>query len=320
MTNNIPIKKLAFGLFVTMIASFSIAVCIASNTGGYSLIKQSTFDVDEMRSFGVDGLSEINVNCSSPKVSIIPIDGSEVIVHLYGKSSYDKATLDTTVAGKSLMVKYYQPQTYIINLSRAGEDLRLDVSIPQTYASDLLAGTASGDLNIEGFNLNKIIAETSSGNLYLKSFASQNCELRSSSSDIFVDNGSSDSFCAQTSSGTIKLSSLRARDSVCTSSSGAIIADKIIGNFKADSSSGEVIVKYIVFENNIDISTSSGEVSIRLPQPANFILNGQTSSGSIRNTFPLSGYYDRNHISGTVGNGVNKINLVTSSGNINISD
>ncbi|MEN6390945.1 MAG: DUF4097 family beta strand repeat-containing protein [Syntrophomonas sp.] len=320
MINQIFMKKLALGLFIAMIASFSIAACIASNTGGYSLINQSAFDVDETRSFSVDGLSEINVNCSSPKVSIIPIDGSEVIVHLYGKSSSNKAGLDTSVAGKSLMIKYYQPKTYIINLSKTGEDLRLDVSIPRTYTSDIVAGTSSGDLNIEGFNLNKLVAETSSGNLYMKSFTSQNCELRSSSGNISVDNGSSDSFRGESSSGEIKLSNLQAKDSVCTSSSGAIVADKITGSFKADSSSGEVIVQYIAFENDIDISTSSGEVSIRLPQPANFILNAQTSSGAIRNTFPLAGYYDRNHMTGTVGNGVNKINLVTTSGDISISD
>lgn len=320
MFNHIPMKKLALGLFITMIASFSIAAYISSHTGGFSLIKQSTIDVDETRHFSVDGLSEINVDCSSPNVRILPVDGSEIIVHLYGKSSPNGVSLDTLVTGKSLLVKVQFPKTFIINLSKAGDNLQLDVSVPQTYTSDILAGTSSGNTAIEGFNLNKLIAETSSGNLYLKSFASQNCQLRSSSGNINVENGTADQFRSETSSGDILLSDLLAKNSVLTSSSGSITANRITGHLKAASSSGEVLIEYMKFENNIDVSTSSGKVSLRLPQGAEFVLDAKSSSGLIRNTFPLSGYYDRNHMAGTAGNGVNKINLVTTSGDINISN
>ncbi|HWP96370.1 MAG TPA: DUF4097 family beta strand repeat-containing protein [Syntrophomonadaceae bacterium] len=91
-------------------------------------------------------------------------------------------------------------------------------------------------------------------------------------------------------------------------------------NLKADSSAGEIFIDYIKFENNIDVSVSSGEVSIRLPQDANFVLSAKSSSGLISSTFPLNGYYDRSHMAGTVGTGVNKINLETTSGDINISN
>ena len=93
------------------------------------------------------------------------------------------------------------------------------------------------------------------------------------------------------------------------------------GNLKADSVSGDINVRYRIFENNVDIKTISGKVKIDLPQNAEFYLKTNTVSGEVVAKFPITiiSFNKMNQLEGTVGMGDNSIIIDTVSGDIYIN-
>jgi DUF4097 and DUF4098 domain-containing protein YvlB len=93
------------------------------------------------------------------------------------------------------------------------------------------------------------------------------------------------------------------------------------GNLKADSVSGDINVRYRVFDNNIDVKTISGKVKIDLPQNAEFYLKTNTVSGEVIAKFPITiiSFNKMNQLEGTVGTGDNRIIIDTVSGDIYIN-
>jgi len=327
MSKNLSMREVALWLFVIMIVSFSIAGSIFFRTGGYNFLNNANFDhqIDQTQSFSVNGITEIQVNGDSPTINVLPIDGNEVIVHFYGysnTSSENRAPkLSAEVKNNNLVVIAKQPpQTIGINLSIERSNLQIDVSVPKTYGSNITVKTSSGNATIEGFSLNTLTADASSGDLSVKSIQAKNCQLRTSSGNTFGEAINTDQFRSEASSGKIELRNLISKNSVLETSSGSISAHGLTGNLKADSSSGGIIVDYLKFENNIDVTASSGDVELHLPKDADFLLYANASSGTINNSFPIktNSNNKRNRLEGTVGNGVNRINVSTSSGDITI--
>jgi DUF4097 and DUF4098 domain-containing protein YvlB len=80
-------------------------------------------------------------------------------------------------------------------------------------------------------------------------------------------------------------------------------------------------VEYASFDNDIDISASSGSVEVTLPENSTFYIDASASSGSIRTDFPVTivGSSDKRQLKGVVGNDKNKVKIHTSSGSIRIS-
>ena len=69
------------------------------------------------------------------------------------------------------------------------------------------------------------------------------------------------------------------------------------------------------------VSTTSGEIAIKLPADAGFILGVKSQSGEINCAFPVTvtGNKNDNHLNGTVGNGSCNVSLSSTSGSINIA-
>jgi hypothetical protein len=123
---------------------------------------------------------------------------------------------------------------------------------------------------------------------------------------------------AQTGSGSIRLErtggSLHAQ-----TGSGRIEAQSVGGEVRAQTGSGSVDVTQIV-RGDVNVQTGSGSVALTLPPDAAFTLDAQTGSGSITTSQPLTvqGRVRRNHVTGTVRGGGNRVHVRTGSGSIAI--
>ena len=140
---------------------------------------------------------------------------------------------------------------------------------------------------------------------------------------------------ATTSNGAVIISDVKG-DIIATSSNGAIIIDNVDGYATATTSNGRIEVtnttgvknlqtanmgitaEIFDFQENINIGTSNGRITLYIDPSLNADIEMQTSNGQITIsgiTLDLS-LDDDKHKIGTMGEGGNDIDIVTSNGNI----
>ncbi|MBQ7346493.1 MAG: DUF4097 family beta strand repeat protein [Clostridia bacterium] len=97
--------------------------------------------------------------------------------------------------------------------------------------------------------------------------------------------------------------------------SGKLLADGLTSNtVEAESVSGSVDMKFPVSPNGLDISTTSGKVTLRLPSDASFVMDWETVSGSLAYDLPLTQTGNRY----TCGGGANAFDIETVSGDLTL--
>lgn len=307
---NIKMKKLVIILISVVVLSFSAGGTIILATGGFrssdSFIASNNkaYTINDEKIQKTDGIKEIYIESSSEDISIISENRKDVKSHFYGDvSGSSKPALQSRVEGNKLIIstKPYNSFNFGFNIS-SKRSLKLDISIPQTYASDvsikLTSGsiTSSNPLKLNNFNLN-----LSSGSADLKNLTAANLSLHATSGKIYGENIVCENSSLELSSGSINLNEFK-------------------GNLKHRSTSGETEVTYSEFNNNVDLNVSSGEIILNLPKNSQFALNSKATSGSVKCDFPVTvqGESKHNELNGVVGNSKNQINISATSGNIKI--
>lgn len=172
------------------------------------------------------------------------------------------------------------------NRSKCGafEDMYLDIYIPEDYIKNLSINVTSGDTRMDSFNLSSFSLSSTSGKVEIGKIITDKLELK-------------------TTAGDISLNECSAREA------------------KIETSSGKVNISYKEFEHgNINIKTSSGDITTELPSTAEFLLKAQTNAGKIQNDFSADtvGSVGKKKIEEQIGTRSNEITLQSSSGSIGI--
>lgn len=319
-----------------------------------------SINIDEEKTQSVTGISNIYVNTTSDEINFIKTDSNELKAHFHGNySSSDKEfkpEFTVTTSGSEIRIKVdYKNHIGVLMFN---SNLKLDVYLPASYTKNLDIGTSSAGVNIDEItSLESFICKTTSGSINAKLVNAGKAELGASSGstringafgsiDFHATSGefNSDGITAksasfQTSSGAIRVN-ITTDDLKLHSTSGEIMSSNVTaktcsagassgrielvgnpGRLEASTTSGEVKLEYNEYANDIDVRTSSGSVSIKLPQDAQFHLSHKTSSGDSRVDFPVtvSGSTGRKGIEGTVVSDRNTINVTTSSGSLNLT-
>ncbi|NMM63966.1 DUF4097 domain-containing protein [Clostridium sp. P21] len=308
---NIKIKKLVIILISIIVLSFSAGSAIILATGGFTnsdSLKSSNnkdFTINNEKVQKIDGIKEIYIESSSEDVSIISENRTDVKSHFYGNvSGSSKPELESRVDGDKLIISTKRSSNSFNIGFNVSSRLKLDISIPQTYASDvsikLTSGkvTSSNPMKLNNFNLN-----LSSGSVDLKNLTASNLSLHATSGKIYGENIACENSSLELSSGSINLNGFK-------------------GNLKHHSTSGRVEVTYSEFNNNADLNVSSGEIILDLPKNSQFALNSKATSGTVKCDFPitLQGESKHNELNGVAGNSKNQINISATSGSIKIKN
>ncbi len=290
MRNNTNIQKMVIWLVVIAVVSLTIAAIAFFNTENYmvSFRDRNNFEgnsIDEVKTFDIDQLKEIYIHSVSSDVSVFSTDEEDIKIHFYGRSALksEKALpkLITNLEGRKLKIEIEYPK--VLFYWAAAADVLLDIYIPRDYRDNVIIDAVSAEVDISNLDINNFQCKTVSGDLKIKSLGSDNLTLKTTSGDVNIMD--------------------------------------FTGNLKADSVSGDIDVRYRVFDNNIDIKTISGKVEIDLPQNAEFYLKTNTVSGEVVTKFPITiiSFNKMNQLEGTVGTGDNSIIIDTVSGDIYIS-
>lgn len=158
--------------------------------------------------------------------------------------------------------------------------------IPKEYAKDVHIETVSGDINF---------------------------------SDLQIENGK-----FTTISGKIDGSAMKVKKGSFESTSSDIHIDNFVGELGVESTAGDLSINVKILEDNISVSSTSGDVKIKLPKSSQFYLESETVSGDIQCEFPLivEGEMNRDELIGSTKNSKEiqkKIQVETTSGDIEIS-
>jgi len=289
MRNNINIQKMIIWLVVIAVVSLTIATIAFFSTENYMVgfRGRNNFEgnsIDEVRTFNIYQLKEIYIHSVSSDVSVFSTDEEDIKIHFYGRSALksEKALPKLITNLEGSKLKIEIEYPKVL-FYWAAADVLLDIYIPRDYRDNVIIDAVSADVDISNLDINNFHCKTVSGDLKIKSLGSDNLTLKTTSGDVNIMD--------------------------------------FTGNLKADSVSGDINVRYRVFDNNIDVKTISGKVKIDLPQNAEFYLKTNTVSGEVVTKFPITiiSFNKMNQLEGAVGTGDNSIIIDTVSGDIYIN-
>ena len=293
------IKKFVMWIAIVMFASFAIAAIVLVVTGDFSIAREQ---IDESKTFDVQGVNEIYIDTVSTDINIIPTNKEEIEVHFYGEVSTNiKRVIPSLVAYKSgdeLRIEILQPKTFFIgfNIWRT----KLDVYIPESSIEALKIETVSSDTSVSNLKVDKFSFGAVSGDFKGESLFASDLKINSISGDISL----------RDYTGNINVD--------VVSGDIALVDGSQNDNIEVVKVSGDVYIEQ-EDSSNMNISSTSGDIEINLSEDAQFYLKAKAISGHIENRFPIkiisSG---RRELEGIVGSDEKEIIVSTTSGDIDI--
>jgi DUF4097 and DUF4098 domain-containing protein YvlB len=280
----VNVKKLLISLTAIMFGSFLISGIIFLAIGGMSSVIINSGQTKTLRVFPAQDVTRININTVNTDINIIPANDKNIEVDFYG-------SITTSLAGKTPQLNAYQdggvlyvsidyPSAAVFDFINAAT-LKLDIYVPQDFSGGISAETISGSLKTGKFSL-------------------ENFEFKSMS-------------------GALEASSLSASDIKVDSTSGKMVLRDVEGSIDISNISGNVELMLRSIASDLNIKTISGRVAVSLPGKSEFSFDLGSISGSIENEFGAQiKFADGRNVEGTVGIGVNKLTVNTTSGEIKL--
>ncbi len=295
------IRKISLSLTAISVISLGLALGVFFPWGNLHALGQgeSEYDenINEERFYKLEDIKDIKIGVSSAEIRIKVVTSDRLRVHLHGSSSGQQPFLDERKSGTSLTIEVKRKP----GLGFSRSNLILDIEIPKRYDRNLELNSSSGNISLPDLELENLYVDMSSGDLSIENLTVRN-------------------FIFKSSSGKLTANKIDSSESRLNLSSGSVVIDSFTGDLDVKMSSGDLEVMYTDFNNRISVDSSSGDIVIALPKDANFELEAEVSSGKIICEYPITilGGQDRDQLKGTVGSGVNRINVETSSGDISI--
>ncbi len=273
--------------------------------------------INEEKSVSLEEIDDIQVTVSITPVHIIRKESSKDIkFHLNGKSFQEVklvCNIDNRIAVVGLKRKY--------KCALPLEDLHLDVYIPVDYRKDLSIKTSSTAVKVDSLDFRNFTLHTSSGGLKAEGLKAENISITSSSGTIDIGKIDAKSLVMKGSTSSITIDECISDEVRIVASSGNVTLNRFDGDLDVKVSSGTVRIAYKDFENrHVHVETRSGNMTLELPQSAEFALDAKTSTGKILCDFPIvmAGNSGRTKMQGKVGTKQNQVSIRVTTGNISI--
>ena len=302
--------KMITAAVTAMVMLGSLGSCMAISVG-------NTYpNADKYTAGGRDfseKVSSIEIDWASGSVDVEYQDSAKVsVTETSDKELKESQQVHTWLDGDTLRIQFCESGA--VNTGDFG-DKKLSVKIPKgTSLNTLDLDGSSCEYTFDGITADIIDVDVSSGDGHVKECTAKSFEADTSSGDLEMSlKGSCDSINTDCSSGCVTITAENAGTIDCDSSSGKInVTASEAKSFKSSTSSGAVTTVWGAVPESINIDTASGDVSITLPEKADFTADIDTASGDLDSSIALKKEGD-NYVSGS---GKNKIEIDTSSGDI----
>lgn len=268
--------------------------------------KSEKIKVHENKSLELKGITCIYLDNSSTNIKIIPQKSSKLNAELVGEVSINsKPNFSLSTSGTNAYITLNTQDT-VSNNAYSYSNLSLTIYIPSNYHNAINLKSSSGDIDVKKLTLDNINFKVQSGNINLTNINSRNLELNSQS-------------------GNLEGSNIISKNSNFSVTSGNVDMDDFTGNIVTKCESGNIDLSFKTFNNNVDISTTSGNIQLNIPKSSDFKLASKSEFGKIDINFPITNISNNNPddtmqtFNGTIGKSNNIIILDATSGDININ-
>ena len=335
---------LGYSLSKTDAGRFEI---VSSDAG---LVQEKEFPVAD-----IDKL-DIRYDKSSNDVTIYESDGSTVIVREFANfEAKDSELAEIKLSGSTLSVKGPKRVNNMINVNRY---MYTEIWLPAGYEGEISVKTVSGeivmdrelslqqklrlsstsgDITTKNVAAEQVMIASTSGEVRTGELTAKEIEISTTSGDIRLDKAAGRLLAASTSgevtvsdgsgerkvsttSGDIRISGIDSKFSV-SSTSGEVTLEGQSGFGTVGTTSGDTRLSVALLTGDLDISTSSGEVTLQLSRDESLQFKANTGSGTISTFFDdvLSFSKKGDRAEGSIGNdSKNKVTVTTTSGDIRV--
>jgi DUF4097 and DUF4098 domain-containing protein YvlB len=304
------------------------------------------------RTFGVQPGGRLTIEADGADLRVTGTGGNQVVVHVLLKGSektLERMTLSAEQSGNDVAVtSKHEKGKWSDWIGGWNVDGKVEVQVPREYNFDI--HTSGGDVTV-GQVQGSARGRTSGGDILVTEIRGP-VDMTTSGGDVRVEqvdgetrlstsggdvdisriNGDLD---AKTSGGYIHLTDVVGKVVARTSSgdviarnvrgdselktSGGDIRATIDGKITAHTSGGNVTTELVGANRGISVSSSGGDLTIRVPKNTTGELNASTSGGSVRTELPVTTTEMSEHkLTGTFNGGGNPIYAHTSGGSIKV--
>ena len=304
------------------------------------------------RTFTVAPGGRLTIESDGSDLRVEGTSGNQVEVHILMKgseSTLERITLTAEQSGDDIAVTAKHGNGKWTDFFGGWNlDGRVEVKVPHNYNIDIrtsggdivvwqLQGdargkTSGGDIRVTEVR-GPVEMQTSGGDVRVEQIEG-NTRLGTSGGDIDVTRVTGDldaktsggyihltdvsgKVAARTSSGNVIASGIRGDSDLKTS--GGDIRATIDGKIAAHTSGGSVTAELVGANRGISVSSSGGDLIVRVPKDTAAAVNASTSGGSVRTELPITTMELGEHkLTGTINGGGNEIYAHTSGGSIKL--
>lgn len=319
-------------------------------------IVSSSAELVQEKEFPVEEFDKLDIcyDRSSNDVTIRESDGNTVIVREFANfAAKDSELAEIKLSGSTLSVKGPKRVNNMINVNRymyteiwlpAGYDGEVSVKTVSgeigvdrelSLQQKLRLSSTSGDITTKNVAASQVLITSTSGEVRLGELTAEEIEISTTSGDIRLDKADGRLLATSTSgevtvsdgsgerkvsttSGDIRISGVDGKFSV-SSTSGEVMLEGQSGFGTAGTTSGDIRLSAAQLTGDLDINTSSGEVTLQFSGDESLQFKAATVSGTISTFFDdaLSFSKKGDRAEGSVGNdSKNKVTVTTTSGDI----
>ncbi len=310
-------KRYLMLLAIILIISLLSTGCIWS-MNPVNKIFYKTYNMDESNSFSYASIDSLNIEASVKEVNIVGTQNEEFFVTLTGTLAANyQPMLIVENSSDSVTIKTHETMH---NIKIDKNELILRIEIPDKYMNDIKCSTISGHITSEGLILEDLDLSTVSGHIYSNSLKADNLELSSVSGDLNLKSVNSGDSNLNTTSGKIDINNFTGIKLDSSSVSGSVDFSGQVHEVELRSTSGDLNLNLDNLKGNIDMSTVSGDVSIRIEKNPNYRLTFKTVSGDFNSNGDIKiDKISNKDVSATSGSGSYQIRVSTTSGSLNIN-
>lgn len=337
------------GLKITLIAVLSVVVVGLCVLLGYGLsrrdsarweILSSNAELVQEKEFSVEDIDKLDIHYdkSSNDVTIYESDGSTVIVREFANFEVkDSELADIRLSGSTLSVKGPKRTNNMINVNRY---MYTEIWLPAGYEGEISVKTVSGEISVDrelslqqklklsstsgdittkNVAAEQVMIASTSGEVRAGELTAKEIEISTTSGEVTVSDGSGERK-VSTTSGDIRISGIDSKFSV-SSTSGEVTLEGQSGFGTIGTTSGDTRLSVARLTGDLDINTSSGEVTLQLSRDESLQFKANTGSGTISTFFDdvLSFSKKGDRAEGSIGNdSKNKVTVTTTSGDIRV--
>lgn len=304
-------KKTGFVAALAVMALLAVILvgCGSRLTMTYANEKQYSAGSGEVPA----SVRELDVDWSSGAVRVETYAGSTVrIAEHSSRSLPEELQVHWWLDGATLRIRFCASGQRLSLPDTAKKELT--VSLPQELALEsLTVDTAAADVTVAEAYADVLRVSTASGDMEL-SCAAKQIELNSASGSMaLLASGSCESLAVHSASGRIKAELDSVEMLKCGSASGSIEIDAASADFVyAESTSGKIVLALDKLAHEGKVDSTSGKVTLQLPQDAGFTAKIRSNSGELHSDFAMK--YDGE--SYVCGDGRTMLTIETTSGDI----